>query len=270
MQQKIDLGTVQETMLIPLWARAVESGKADPIMTDQTAVDVLKRIDYNFEKFNKAVGSQVGCCMRGLLMDQMITNHLRVKTNTLIVEIGAGLDTRYNRLESLVQHWIDIDLPDAMALRKQFFKETDKRTFIAGSILDDEWIPVVKENAGTLPVVFMAEGVLMYFAETQIRDLLTAIALHFPGAYLIFDSLGAMMVKQQKRHDSLKHTSARFQWGTNNINELETWGIPCRIVESRSFLDISRETFRKAPWKARLMLTLGSLIKYRINQVRLG
>lgn len=45
---KIDLGSVQKTMFLPLFARAAETLKADPVLVDKTAVDIVNSIDYDF------------------------------------------------------------------------------------------------------------------------------------------------------------------------------------------------------------------------------
>jgi len=45
---KIDLGAVQETLVIPLWARAKDAEKNDPIVNDIYARDIIARIDYDF------------------------------------------------------------------------------------------------------------------------------------------------------------------------------------------------------------------------------
>jgi O-methyltransferase involved in polyketide biosynthesis len=38
-----------------------------------------------------------------------------------MVELGTGLNTRFERLDNGRVHWFDLDLPDVMALRRVFF-----------------------------------------------------------------------------------------------------------------------------------------------------
>jgi len=35
-------------------------------------------------------------------------------------------------------HWFDLDLPDMIELRREFFADTDRRTQIAASVVDPE------------------------------------------------------------------------------------------------------------------------------------
>ncbi len=45
---KAELGSVQKTLFLPLWGRAVESQKKKSFLIDETAVDIIKRIDADF------------------------------------------------------------------------------------------------------------------------------------------------------------------------------------------------------------------------------
>jgi O-methyltransferase involved in polyketide biosynthesis len=51
---KQQLSGIPETLLIPLWARAVETKQSSPIIKDIRAVEMVDRIEYDFSKFDKA------------------------------------------------------------------------------------------------------------------------------------------------------------------------------------------------------------------------
>lgn len=67
---KVNLGIIQETLLIPLWARACELKAADPIIVDPKSSEVIAAIDYEFDKFTTAKFYQIGCCLH--LPDVMV------------------------------------------------------------------------------------------------------------------------------------------------------------------------------------------------------
>ena len=270
MKEWVQLGAVQETLLIPLWARAVDFLKPRPILRDAKAAELIKRIDYDFSKFAGAWKSQVGCCLRGAIFDQWTRAELAQDPETLVVEIGAGLDTRYERLGGAARRWVDLDMPDSMALRRRFFTENSQRRFVEGSVLDDAWIAPVRAAAAGHPVAFIAEGVLMYFPEDDVKRLFGKLAEHFPGSRLLFDSLGPAMVRHQARHDSVNQTSAKFAWGLADVRALETWGPPCVVETSASFFDAPEAALRHLLWMERAMLLLSTWMKYRLNRVRFG
>jgi O-methyltransferase involved in polyketide biosynthesis len=62
---KIDLKEIQETLLLPLWGRAVESKKENPRLTDTKAVEIIDRIDYDFSRIEQNVSwpGWPGVCM---------------------------------------------------------------------------------------------------------------------------------------------------------------------------------------------------------------
>ena len=51
---KIDLSGVSETLLIPLWARAKFSEDHSPLLNDSKAIEIVKKIDYDFSTHVKA------------------------------------------------------------------------------------------------------------------------------------------------------------------------------------------------------------------------
>ncbi|BAC88279.1 class I SAM-dependent methyltransferase [Gloeobacter violaceus] len=267
---KVQLGAVQETLLIPLWARAAENNQPDPILRDPKSAEILGQIDYDFSKLAKAEGTQMGCCMRGWLFDRWVSAFLAGHPDGIVVEIGCGLNTRFERVDNGRVLWFDLDLPDAMALRGRFFEPTDRRRFIAASALDPAWVEIVN-SAGPRPVLFVAEAVLIYLSEAQVRQFLALVAEHFAGALLAFDSMAPSAVKNQHRHEVMRYYNARFQWGIRDIRAIESWDSRYRVLESCTFWDVPKRYHRRVPLLMRLLYSLPPLNNaYRLSLVRLG
>jgi O-methyltransferase involved in polyketide biosynthesis len=49
----VDLGTVQETLMLPLWASARETEKTNPVVYDTYAKNIVERIDYDFSRIEE-------------------------------------------------------------------------------------------------------------------------------------------------------------------------------------------------------------------------
>ncbi|MEG3847795.1 hypothetical protein QT971_12285 [Microcoleus sp. herbarium19] len=43
------------------------------------------------------------------------------KNSGIIVEIGCGLNTRFERVDNGQVRWFDLDMPDSIAVRKKYF-----------------------------------------------------------------------------------------------------------------------------------------------------
>lgn len=228
---KVNLGIVQETLLITLWARAVEASFDEPILADPKSVEIIEQIEYDFSKLSKAKGSQVGICLRSLSFDNWIKSFLTKNPTGIFVEIGCGLNTRFERVDNGRVCWFDLDLPDSMEVRQRFFSETDRRKFIAASVLDPSWVDTVK-SAGNAPIMFAAEGVLMYLTEAEVKQVFTLLIEHFPGALFAFDSMSPFMVKNQKQHDAMKNFAAKFKWGIKDIQTIQLWNSRYQVLET--------------------------------------
>jgi methyltransferase (TIGR00027 family) len=270
MTVKAHLGAVQETLLIPLWARATELDKPDPLIRDPRSAEILRQIDYDFSKLKTAKGSQAGCCIRGVVFDAWVQRFLQQHPTGICVEIGAGLNTRHERVDNGQVEWFDLDLPDAMAIRKQFFSAGDRLHLISASILDSDWIPEVRA-VGDRPTLFIAEGVLMYLTESQVQQVFTLILANFPGAYLAFDSMSPFMVKNQKRHDAMKDFEARFQWGIADIRAIAAWNSQYRLLETQTFNDLPlKQSLRMGLVNALIFQIPPFKAMYRLNLTQIG
>ncbi|MFI6368784.1 class I SAM-dependent methyltransferase [Nocardia sp. NPDC050630] len=265
------LGEVQETLLITLYGRAVETGKPRPILRDPKAVEMVGAIDYDFGRFDGG-RSLFGTVLRTSIIDVWVREFLQRHPDGTVIEIGAGLNTRFERVDNGHVHWVDLDLPDAMAVRSQFFVESDRRRLLAASVLDDSWVAVVKTLPG--PHFFISEGVLVYLEEPQVRRALTLIAENFPGADLAMDTTGRWIIEHQDRHDSLKQVSARMRWACDDPAEVERWGIGLRLLESGDLSRIPAGLRARVPVARRIALRVTSLVlrqrfgRYRLNHYR--
>lgn len=55
------------------------------------------------------------------------------------------------------------------------------------------------------------------------RQILTTLAQKFKGAEIHIDVLNEWMSKNSAKHDTVKKTNARFNFGVNDLRTFETW-----------------------------------------------
>ncbi|MBW4668490.1 MAG: class I SAM-dependent methyltransferase [Cyanomargarita calcarea GSE-NOS-MK-12-04C] len=268
---KVNLGVIQETLLITLYARAYELQEADPIIVDPKSAEIVRAIDYDFHKFATAKNSQIGCCLRGMVLDNWVRTYMTQHPQGTVIEIGSGLNTRFERVDNGEVRWFDLDLPDSIAVRRQFFEETERRQFISASALDTDWIEQVKA-VSTEPCMFLAEGVLMYLSEQQVKLLFANLLQEFASCFFAFDSMSPLMVRNQKYHDSLKYTSAKFDWGIANIRKIHNWDGHYQVIEVCTFADLPAKYIQRFSLINRLLFSYIPILRdsYRLALVRLG
>ena len=138
-----NLSGVPETLLVPLWARAVEMKHSNPIVKDDKALEIMEQINYDFGKLDeddKNWPTQVSVVVRTGLLDKAVKVFMDKNPDGFILNIGCGLDTRFYRLDNGSIQWYDLDLPESLQIRKQFFEETDRYKMIPKSVFDYSWI----------------------------------------------------------------------------------------------------------------------------------
>lgn len=247
---KIQLGAVQETLLIPLLGRAAETRKARGLIQDPKAVEIIDALDYDFRKWenNPAL---VGASMRSLIFDQEVKAFLQAHPKGSVIEIGAGLNSRYERLDNGVARWLELDLPDSIELRRKFFEDDVRRSMIAASALDTDWYEQVKKLPP--PYFFVSEAVMIYLKGAEARRALADLASAFPGGRLFVDTTDEKMVQGQNMRASkeLMPKNAWFKWACDDPKSLEPLGM--KLIKSTSFFDSGPEIQKRLPFKFRLV-----------------
>lgn len=232
---KSKLQNVPETMIIPLRARYLETKQENGIINDPKTIEILDQIEYDFSGKNEvSIGSQKGVAIRTEILDEQTNIFFSKNSDALIVNLGCGLDTRFHRLDNSSVTWFDLDLPEAIELRKKFFNETDRYKFIAKSVLDFSWTEQMPKNK---PTLFIAEGLLMYFTEVEVKSILKTIAEIFPKSEMIFEAMSPFVAKRSKQHVDVKKYNATFKWGIKTGKDIEQWNIGVKFINEYYYFD---------------------------------
>ena len=200
------------------------------------------------------------------ILDQATEKFLCENPDSVIVNLGSGLDTRLHRVDNGQMLWYDLDLPECIDIRKNFFQETSRFKFIAKSVLDFSWIDDIEKNKKTL---FIAEGLLNYFTEEQVKEIVLTIKDNFPESELVFEAHSPLIVKSWHRHPSVKNAFSMFKWGLNCGSSLEKWDKGIHFVEQWYYVDRHRKRwkwmrfFRLVPALRRTMKIVH--IKFSLN-----
>jgi O-methyltransferase involved in polyketide biosynthesis len=128
--------------------------------------------------------------LRAKQFDNRVRAYIAEHPRASIVNIGAGLDTTFYRVDNGSIQWYDLDLPAVIDIRRQLLPEPDRVTYIAKSLLDPSWC---KDIERTEDGVFMvAGGVLPFFEESQVKEFFSMLADNFPGGEIVFNALSKL------------------------------------------------------------------------------
>lgn len=229
----IALDKEKETLLVPLYGKAMESKKKSPILIDTKAVEIVEKIDYDFKSLKIPDKTNTMMCLRAKLIDNFVIDYLKKETESIVLHLGCGLDSRYVRIHNPKVDWYDLDYKEVIDIRRNFFPETGKYHLIASSVTDSEWtekIPVEEKQ-----YLVIAEGLFMYLKEDEIKTLLSSIKTKIGHYTLIFDAYSVFTAKKVKAHPSIKRTGAKIYWGIDNPEELTGWKLGIRFIDEIYF-----------------------------------
>ena len=82
---------VAETLLIPLYYRAKESRRKNPILNDKVAEGLVDSLEYDYSRFDGAKLSEVGCVVRGWFFDRAVRRFIGKHADAVVVNVGCGL-----------------------------------------------------------------------------------------------------------------------------------------------------------------------------------
>ena len=241
MSEKIStqLGEVQRILIIPLFGRAMEYEKDDPLIRDKYARDIVERLDYDFKAAfnNTPMQFRIISAIRAFHLDAAILKLIGKYPDATIVNIGAGLDTTFQRVDNGKIYWYDLDLPDTIELRRKLIPEGERNVCIAKSVFNRRWFKDIRERRSK--VFFMAGGVFVYLKKEEIRRLFLDLAQEFPGSEIAFEIYSKiflwirnhMLAKRAMKSDLF--TCCR--WGVNSAKAVAKWSDRIQVIDEYPF-----------------------------------
>ncbi|SPM36813.1 methyltransferase [Mycobacterium rhizamassiliense] len=225
-------GSVEWTNLVTLYLRAHESRSRHPILGDHAAGAAVDRIDYDFKRIHRnslPASNQYLVVLRAKQLDEWCAEFLTAHPDAVVLHLGCGLDGRAFRLAVPPSvRWFDVDQPSVIALRRRLYDETEHYRMIGSSVTDPQWLDQIPTGH---PTLIVAEGLLMYLREDEVRALLQRLTDRFDSGEMHFDTLSPRAPLLSKLL-----TKGIIKWGIGNARELESWNPKLRFVERTSAL----------------------------------
>ena len=230
MKYKIEKNTVQETLIIPLYARKMCSELVPNLYRDETSARLIDRIDYDFTKVVRKSGSlmqkfgflEVGVRQNDLAFE--VRDYLKTHPNASVVNLGCGLDNTGRHCDNGTCKIYNLDFPDVIAVRNELLPVGAREQNIPCDLNNTEWFEKIDASDGA---VFFASGVFYYFLSEQVKSLVRAMAKAFPNGRLVFDSAGKtavkMIAKTWIKQAEIKDVNAFF-YVSDAEKELSKWG----------------------------------------------
>lgn len=272
-QLHIEHNTVQETLVIPLYARKICSDRYPQFFKDEEAERLISMLDYDFAEKGAKMQSFAGnfgaleVAQRQYDLSCEVEAYLKEHPKAAVVNLGCGLDTTFSRVDNGQCRGFNLDLPGVIEVREQLLPSSDREKNIACDLNDFAWFDAVDPDGalakspqeGGDGAVFFAAGVFYYFKTEEIKALLTAMAERFPGAVIAFDACNErglkMMLKTWVKEAGITDVGAFFSVRDAKA-ELAGWSDRFASVTSRGYMKGYRDLGKAIPWLYRRMCSL--------------
>lgn len=275
MKLNININNISETAFLTLQCHAVDAQSRNPVLNDKSAVNTLEILKNNFSKSTNPLHKKIfqnkiktnlveHTALRAKQYDNYIRSFIDQFPDASVINIGCGLDNRFERVDNGKITFYDLDLPDIMNIKKQIFPEKERYFQISKSVFEFDWIDEIKSEH----VILVAEGVFMYCKEQDVKKLFLILQKKLKNPEIVFEVFNSKWLKgwrkkmmEFKLKKELKlGEGAIFQFGIPDSNSVELWNNGIKLIDDWSYLDSDElnskllkrfrniESFRKIQW----------------------
>jgi len=218
---------IAQSSLLPLYARAFETQRSDGIIHDEKSLE-------QYYQLENAICTQI--------IDEVVLSFLSRHPSGVIANLGAGLDTRFHRLDNGKTTWYEIDLPEVIELRQQFLKEHDRYHFVSASVVEPDWMSKFDKSQ---PTLFIIQGLANMLEEHEVRALFKALASRFSQAEVIMEAIGFLYFRLR--------VVTGYKWGMSADSWPDKWDPRIKLLDSQCIFDRYPMRWKECQWFAPIM-----------------
>lgn len=238
-EDRLGKNSVERTLCIPLWCRALAAEKLPQILPDPDAVRILREMGQT--KPPTPFYRMECACLAGAIRQydfaKEISGYLERHPDAMVVELGAGLSCLRSQMGNTRNLWYSLDLPDVIACREKYIRPAANERNLACDLRDHSWFDRIPYDPKK-GAIFYAAGVLHYFSPEEVKSLLTDMAAHFPGAAFAFDTISKRALRQGNGQVGSTGNDTRITYYLNDAEEtLPRWSRLLVHTVQRSYLE---------------------------------
>lgn len=248
----MELTDVSKTAIVTLRSHVIESQKSNPIINDPMAaycLDKLFSLASEKEKillFNRKLPTSLTnhIALRARKYDRIVNNYIYNNTSCTVINLGCGFDTRFWRINNKKCSYIELDLPEIIAIKKEILQEHLSYELIGCSVLDPSWIEKVTSKSNK-NVIFIAEGLFMYLPKMEVINLFETISKRFYQSQIVLEvvtekytrGIWKKMVKIKIKRVLGLNAGSSYNFGVENALELESYGDGIKVIDEWSYVE---------------------------------
>ncbi|WP_029107634.1 class I SAM-dependent methyltransferase [Mycobacterium sp. URHD0025] len=232
------LTPVEETAFLTLYARALDSRWAHPILGDTMADEAVGQLDYDFAGLGVQTSVVCQSALRAKMLDDRVRMFVADHPDAVVVDLGGGLDSGVHRVSPpAMVDWYSVDLPGISELRDRVIPPLPQAHTVAASLADPDWTDPIPSDR---PTMLVADGLFAFLTEPMIAGIFQTITEHFDSGEIAFNDygrIGWMSKAALKFFPAKMFKDVGSQWGYPGFTDAhhpETWSPQLRLVEESS------------------------------------
>ncbi len=208
------MNEVNKTLYIPLCGKALVSRRGI-ILRDPKAEEIWQQVQFPLKRRSKSRWLALFMSMRARVFDDWARE--TIDTDTLVLHIGCGLDSRCLRVGALGKCWYDIDFPEVIVQRKQYFEESDRCQMLCADASKPQWVADLPESRRA---VVLLEGISMYLKPEETQALLLALSRKYPSLHILMDVYTTLGARASKYKNPINEVGVTQVYGIDDPLEV--------------------------------------------------
>jgi O-methyltransferase involved in polyketide biosynthesis len=220
---------LEDSLFLTLYARALDNRRPNPILGDAMADQIVRSIDYDFGQLHVDTNLVLSVALRAKKLDQVASAFLARHPDAVGLDLGAGLDTRFERLApSATVDWYDVDFPAVAAARERLIPERPNAHVIGADVTEKDWLETIPNDR---PAIIVADGLMGFLTHDELVSLWNRLIGHFPSGEFVFNSYTrfAIWVARHARGTKSVADLVKFP-GMDDAHEPEGWNPELQLV----------------------------------------
>jgi O-methyltransferase involved in polyketide biosynthesis len=198
---------------------------------------IVTEIGYDLSRFPTISTTRVDArakvfeiAVRAKRLDEVVRRFVLRHPDAVVLELGAGLDGRMFRVESLPSvSWIDVDFPQVINLRSQVLPKLANVRSIGSDVTEPSWLNELPTHR---PAVIVADGLGAFLTSHDFTVLVNRLISHFPSGELVFNAYTTYAIWLLKHSRAMAAIAGGVvNAGFNDPRQPESWAEGLELVE---------------------------------------
>ena len=221
---------LEDSLWLTLCCRALDYRSPRPILNDATADQIVRTTGYDYERLNIGTNLRLNATVRAKKLDEVASAYLARHPNAVGLDLGAGLDTRRQRLDPPdTVDWYDVDFPAVATARRELIPEHPHAHVIAADVTEKGCLDAVPADR---PAVIVADGLMGFLTQDEMMALLDRLIEHFPTGEMVFNSYTKFAVFAARHSPGTSTVAKLIKFpGVDDPRDFERWNPKLQLIK---------------------------------------